>query len=91
MTAESVRQFKVNFEDRDWLWLDRFRRFSPAEDARLRELRSEHSGYEQGRWPRDGTSNGGLRTIAKKLGRSHSSIQMRLVKLARDDEAANRL
>lgn len=81
----------MNFEDRDWIWLTKKRRFSPEEDTRLRQLRNEHHGYASGKQPRDGSSAGGLRTVAGKLCRTPSSVQMRLIKLAHDDEAADRL
>ena len=49
------------------------RRFTPSEDARLVELRLVHDGVR---------GRGGLKTIAKKLGRAKSSVQLRLNKLA---------
>ncbi len=61
------------------------RRFTSEEDARLVELRLQYPGYDRGKW-RSGC-RGGLRTIAKIMGRTHSSIQVRLRMLAeRDDE-----
>lgn len=52
------------------------RKFCPAEDAQLIELRMIHNGIP---------GNGGLKIIAKKMGRSLSSVAYRLRFLARQD------
>lgn len=49
------------------------RRFSDAEDLRITDLR---------------IAGAGLGTIARQVGRAKSSVQMRLVALAKRDEAA---
>lgn len=59
------------------------RRFTPEEDAELVRLRLLHRGTEPGRRPwGDKAKVGGLMTIARKMGRHKSSIQMRLKTLA---------
>ena len=64
------------------------KRFTPEEDEQLRELRLKFPGYEHGMQRR---GVGGLGTIARIMGRCKSSVQLRLVALAKRDEEEGRL
>jgi hypothetical protein len=60
------------------------RRFTPGEDDRLLELRMIYAGHLKKKvlqmYPN--TKKGGLRAIAREMGRPVSSVQMRLNYLA---------
>lgn len=64
------------------------RRFTPEEDERLVELRLQFTGLKRG-VPR-AEKVGGLRDIAKIMGRAHSSIQIRLQTLAEREDRDER-
>lgn len=61
------------------------RKWTPEEDRLLIELRLLHYGRDRGR-PKKNETQGGLATIAEKLGRQKSSVYKRLNYLAKRDD-----